>query len=181
MAVTIGKFAWSVMIRCAVSKSNQIFLSRALTHSFLDQEVRGSNLGLVKSDTVLPMAQHHCDISWKEAVFPGRNDTEMGPAKLLNALAYYSKYNDAHYISPNTRTWVGNLFTSQATSRPSKVPAGCQNLWNKVNSKIYHFTANLLKTEKKKKKGLSHNLRWFQTSVFQKPNANERGGRIYRT
>ena len=45
----------------------------------MEQEVRGSNLGLVKSNTVLPTARHRCDISLKEAVLPGRNDVEMGP------------------------------------------------------------------------------------------------------
>ena len=42
-------------------------VGRAVTHSSLKQEVRGSNLGLVKSDTVLPTARHRCNISSKEA------------------------------------------------------------------------------------------------------------------
>ena len=53
---------------------------------------RGSNLGPVKSDTVLPTARHRCNISSKGAVLPGRNDAEMGPANSLHASAYYSKY-----------------------------------------------------------------------------------------
>ena len=56
-------------------------------HSSLEPEVRGSNLGPVKSDTVLPTARHRCDISSKDAVLPGDNDTEMGPANSLQALA----------------------------------------------------------------------------------------------
>ena len=47
---------------------------------------------LRKSDTVLPTARHRCDISSKEAVLPGRNDAEMGPANSLHASAYYSDY-----------------------------------------------------------------------------------------
>ena len=61
---------------------------RAVTRSSLEREVWGSNLGPVKSDTVLPTARHRCDISSKEAVLPGRNDAEMGPANSLLALAY---------------------------------------------------------------------------------------------
>ena len=40
------------------------------------------------------MTRHRCDISLKKAVLPGRNDAEMGPANSLQALAYYSKYNE---------------------------------------------------------------------------------------
>ena len=60
----------------------QIFSSvgRAVTRSSLERKVLGSNLGPVKSDVVLPTARHRCDISSKEAVLPGRNDAEMGPA-----------------------------------------------------------------------------------------------------
>ena len=47
-----------------------------------------------KSDRVLPTARHHCDISSKGAVLPGRNDAEMGPANSLHASAYYSEYNE---------------------------------------------------------------------------------------
>ena len=57
-------------------------------------EVWGSNLGPVKSDTVLPTARHCCDISSKGAVLPGHNDAEMGPANSLHATAYYSEYNE---------------------------------------------------------------------------------------
>ena len=34
---------------------------------------------LVKSNAVLSTVRHHCDISSKGAVLPGRNDAEMGP------------------------------------------------------------------------------------------------------
>ena len=36
------------------------------------------------------MVFHRCDISSKEAVLPGRNDAEMGPANL------YSQYNETY-------------------------------------------------------------------------------------
>ena len=36
---------------------------RAITRLPMEREVRGSNLGPVKSDTELPTALHHCDIS----------------------------------------------------------------------------------------------------------------------
>ena len=67
-------------------------VGRAVTRSSLEREVRGSNLGPVKSDTVLPTARHRCNISSKGAVLPGRNDAEMGPANSLHASAYYSEY-----------------------------------------------------------------------------------------
>ena len=60
-------------------------VGRAVTRSSLEREVWGSNLGPVKSDTVLPTARHRCDISSKGAVLPGRNDAEMGPANSLHA------------------------------------------------------------------------------------------------
>ena len=44
--------------------------SRAVTHSSLEWEVRGSNLGPVKLSTVLPTARHCSDISSKRAVLP---------------------------------------------------------------------------------------------------------------
>ena len=55
--------------------------------SSLEPEVRGSNLRPVKSDTVLPTAHHHSDISSKDAVLPEGNDTKMGPANSLQASA----------------------------------------------------------------------------------------------
>ena len=48
---------------------------------------------LVKSDTVLPMVCHHCDIFSEKAVLLRRNGAAMGPANSLDHLAYYSKYN----------------------------------------------------------------------------------------
>ena len=46
--------------------------------------VRGLNLGLVKSDKLLPTARHHCNSSLKEAVFPGCNEMKVGPANSLH-------------------------------------------------------------------------------------------------
>ena len=69
-------------------------VGRAVTRSSLEREVWGSNLGPVKSDTVLPTARHRCDISSNGAVLPGRNDAEMGPANSLHASAYHSEYNE---------------------------------------------------------------------------------------
>ena len=54
-------------------------IDRAVTYSSLKRKVRGSNLGPVKSDTVLPTARHSYDISSKGAVLTGRNDAEMDP------------------------------------------------------------------------------------------------------
>ena len=62
-------------------------VGRAETRSSLEREVQGSNLGQVKSKAVLPKARHRCDISSKEAVLPGCNDAEMGPANSLHASA----------------------------------------------------------------------------------------------
>ena len=43
---------------------------RAVTRSTLGWKVKGSNLGPVKPNTVLPTARHRCDISSKGAVLP---------------------------------------------------------------------------------------------------------------
>ena len=69
-------------------------VGQAVTRSPQDRQVCGSNLGLVKSDTLLPTARHRCDISSKEAVLLGRNDAEMGPTNSLHASEYYSEYNE---------------------------------------------------------------------------------------
>ena len=61
-------------------KTGQTLVGRAVTRSSLVREVRGSNLGPLKSDTVLSTIRHRCDISLKEAVLPGGNDAEMVPA-----------------------------------------------------------------------------------------------------
>ena len=50
---------------------------QAVTRSSLERQVWGSNLGPVKSDTVLLKGSRRCDVSSKEAVLPGRNDAEM--------------------------------------------------------------------------------------------------------
>ena len=52
----------------------------AVTRSSLEREVGSSNLGLVKSDAVLPTACHCSNISSKVAVLHGRNDAEISPA-----------------------------------------------------------------------------------------------------
>ena len=69
-------------------------VGRAQTRSSLERKVRSSNLGPVKSNTVLPTAHHCCDISSKGAVLPGRNDAEMDPANSFHAPAYYIEYNE---------------------------------------------------------------------------------------
>ena len=43
---------------------------------------------------MLPTTRHRLDISSKKAVLAGRNDTEMGPANSLPALAQYTEYNE---------------------------------------------------------------------------------------
>ena len=99
-------------------------VGRAVTRSSLEREVRGSNLGPDKSDTLLPTARHRCDIFVKGAVLPGRYDAEMGPANSLHASAYYSEYNETsdlnclsssfkipiylqgnHYLSKSLNQW----------------------------------------------------------------------------
>ena len=60
-------------------------VGRAATRSSLKREVLGSDLGAVKSETLLPTARHRCNISSKETVSLGRNDAEMGPANSLHA------------------------------------------------------------------------------------------------
>ena len=58
----------------------EIFLS-------LEREEKGSKLGPVKSDAVLPTARHRCNISSKGAVLPARNDEDMGPTNWLHAFS----------------------------------------------------------------------------------------------
>ena len=52
-----------------------------------------------------------------------------------------------------------------ATSRPSKVPAGRNYLWNEVNSKIKHFLAKL--TARTRKKIFARKWGTFQLSNWQ--------------
>ena len=68
-------------------------MDRAVTRSSLEREVSGSNIGPVKSDTVLPTTRHRCDIS-KGTMLSERKDMEMGAANSLHASAYYSEYNE---------------------------------------------------------------------------------------
>ena len=75
-------------------KITNCLVSRSVAHSSLDREVQGSNIGPVKSNTVLPTAHHRCHISLKEAVVPGPNDAEIGPSNLLQASAKYHVYNE---------------------------------------------------------------------------------------
>ena len=86
-----------ISVSVTVGRSYQP-VGRAVTPSSSEREVCGSNLGPVKSDTVLPTARHRCDISSKEAVLSGRNDAEMGPANSLHASAYYSEYNERFFL-----------------------------------------------------------------------------------
>ena len=69
---------------CHKSTETISFAGRVVMHSSQKQEVRGINLGLVKSNTVLKMARHRCDIFSKGAVLPRRNYMEMGPANSLH-------------------------------------------------------------------------------------------------
>ena len=94
-------------------------VGRAVTRSSLEREVRGSNLGPVKSDTVLPTARHRCNISSKGAVLPGRNDAEMGPANSLHASAYYSEYKWKIWFEVYMHQSLSHLSQERA-----KVPSG---------------------------------------------------------
>ena len=58
-----------IIIRISITQPDRP-VGWALTRSSLEREVRGSNLGPVKSDTMLPTARHLCDISSKGAVLP---------------------------------------------------------------------------------------------------------------
>ena len=70
-------------------------VNQAVTPSSLEREVRGSNLGSVKLDTVLPTARHRWDSSSKGTVLLGCNYVEMSTAKSLHvrlgALQWVSK------------------------------------------------------------------------------------------
>ena len=46
-----------------------------------------------QSNTVLPMAHHHCDIFLKVVVLLGCNDMEMGHGNSLHASIYCSNYS----------------------------------------------------------------------------------------
>ena len=63
-------------------------VGQALTRSSLERKVLGLNLGTVESNTELLAVRDRCNIFSKgSAMLPGRNDTEMGPANLLQGLA----------------------------------------------------------------------------------------------
>ena len=65
-------------------KLNERPVGRAVTRLSVEQ-LLGSNLGAVKSGTVLPTTRLRCDISSKGAVFLERNDAEMSPTYSLQA------------------------------------------------------------------------------------------------
>ena len=66
---------------------NFSLVGRGVTRSFLERGVGGSNLRPVKSDIVLPMARHRCNISLKKAVLSGCNDAEIDHVNSLHASA----------------------------------------------------------------------------------------------
>ena len=47
---------------------------RAVMRPSMQRKIWGSNIGLVKLDSVLPMALYGCNVSLKRAVLPGRSD-----------------------------------------------------------------------------------------------------------
>ena len=81
-------------LSCVLNSLTVRPVGRAVMRSSLEREVWGSNLRPVKSNTVLPMVRHRCNISLKGAVQPGRNDVAMGPTNSLHASAYYSDCNE---------------------------------------------------------------------------------------
>ena len=72
---------------------------------------------------MLPTAGHRCDISSKEAVLPGQNDAEMGPANSLHALTYYSEYNERFDLILNIFVIGQQTFSTKRQNVPV-----CSNL-----------------------------------------------------
>ena len=72
--------------RCLIIKF-KLPVVRAVMRSCLEREVRGSNLGLFKSDTMLPTTRLRCNISSKGAVLPRSAITGDGPNNSLHASA----------------------------------------------------------------------------------------------
>ena len=64
-----------------------------VTSSSLERKVCGSNLGPVKSDTVLPTACPRCNISSDEAELPLAQEHVDKPCQLVTRFAEYSEYN----------------------------------------------------------------------------------------
>ena len=90
----------------AIEYEQQRLVGQPVTCSSVEREIRGSNLGPVKLDTVLPMARNSCDTTAKGAVLPGRNDAEMGPTNSLQASAYYSDYHERFDLNMSSfRIW----------------------------------------------------------------------------
>ena len=54
-------------------------VGRAVTRSPSERGDKESNLGAVKSDTVVSTARQPCDISLEGVVLPGRNGAKTGP------------------------------------------------------------------------------------------------------
>ena len=76
-SMTFCDICYAKKLRCNAEQNNECdVFGRTVTRLSLGQEVYGSNLGPVKSDTELPTACHRCDISSKEAKLPGRNDAQ---------------------------------------------------------------------------------------------------------
>ena len=60
---------------------------------------------------MLPTARHRCNMFSREAVLPGRNDSEMGPNNSLHASAYYSKYTKIWFETIKTaKTFFNHVF-----------------------------------------------------------------------
>ena len=59
---------------------------RAVTRSSLARKDRDSNLGPVKSNSILATIRHRCTISSKGAVLFRCNDAEMGPSNSLRGI-----------------------------------------------------------------------------------------------
>ena len=83
--------------------------------SSLEREVSSSNLGPVKSDTVLPSTRHRCEISSNKALLPVHNGAELGPANSLYASAYYSEYNERFDLMYSTVYWHFLFFLLEST------------------------------------------------------------------
>ena len=75
------------------AESNQIIHASWSSSKEFVSGAGSSNLGRVKSDTLLPMVRYRCNIFSKEAVLPGRNDAEIDHANSLHASTYFSAYN----------------------------------------------------------------------------------------
>ena len=96
--------------------------------SSLERKVWGSNLGPVKWDLMLSTAPHRYDLSSIEAALSGRNDAEMGPAKLLHASSQYSEYSERDLLNLVKSSVLLHLVTFMSKVVELKV-----YLWNKLD------------------------------------------------